>query len=103
MSLNSVSSNLYFCVYSAQKISDETRRKLIALGIDPNTVTSEAQAKALIAQVEKTQVVKETSNESSSKNQISSTEDFERQKDNETAIFNMFEMDANLNKLLFKL
>ena len=29
-------------------ISEETRRKLIALGIDPRTVTSEAQAQALI-------------------------------------------------------
>lgn len=103
MSLNSVSSNLYFCVYSTQKISEETRKKLIALGINPNTVTSEAQAQALIAKIEKTQSVKEPTNESSSKNTISSEQDYETQKNNENAIFSMFEMDANLNKLLFKL
>ena len=34
-------------------ISEETRRKLIALGIDPRTVTSEAQAQILIKEIVK--------------------------------------------------
>ncbi len=34
--------------FGGSGISEETRRKLIALGIDPRNVTSEAQAQALI-------------------------------------------------------
>lgn len=34
--------------FGGSGISEETRRKLIALGIDPRTVASEAQAQALI-------------------------------------------------------
>lgn len=103
MSLNHISTHLYFGTYYGPKLTEETRRKLIALGINPNTVTSEAQAKALIAQIEKTEAVKETTNESSSQNTVCEEQNLEIKTDNETAIFNMFEMSANINKLLFKL
>ena len=103
MSLNSIPVNFHFCLYHGPKLKEETIRKLISLGINPNTVTSEAQAQSLISQIEKTQAVKETTNESSSKNTLSSEHDFEKYKENEVAIFNMFELDANINKLLFKL
>ena len=103
MSLNGVPASFHFCVYSAPKLKEETIRKLISLGINPNTVSSEAQAQALIAQIEKTQAVKESTNESSSKNTLTSEKDLEKKNDNEIAIFQMFEMNANLNKLLFKL
>ena len=90
MSLNGVPASFHFCVYSAPKLTEETIRKLISLGINPNTVSSEAQAQALIAQIEKTQAVKEPTNESSSKNTLTSEKDLEKKND-------------NLNKLLFKL
>lgn len=103
MSLNGVSPSFYFCFYSSSKLREETIRKLIALGINPSTVLSEAEAQRLIAQIEKTQAVKETTNESSSKNTLTAEKDLEAQKDNETTIFKMFEMDSNINKLLFNL
>ena len=102
MSLNSVPASFYFCLYSGPKLKEETIRKLISLGINPNTVSSEAQAQNLIAQIENTQAVKET-NESSSKGTLTAEENLKKKKDNEVAIFQMFEMDANINKLLFKL
>ena len=37
---------------SSEELSTETKKKLEALGIDPTTVTSEAQAQTLIAQAE---------------------------------------------------
>lgn len=46
------------------KLSDETKRKLESLGIDPSTVTSESQAQILIAAA--VQKVSQTTNESSS-------------------------------------
>ena len=103
MSLNGVPASFHFCVYSAPKLKEDTIRKLIALGINPNTVASEAEAQALIAQIEKTEAVKEVTNESSSKNTLTAEENLKKKKDNEIAIFQMFEMDANINKLLFKL
>ena len=41
--------------YKQEELSSSTKQKLEALGIDPTTVTSEAQAQALIAQAEATQ------------------------------------------------
>ena len=40
--------------FGSALLSEETRRKLISLGIDPSTVTSESQAKILIAKAEGT-------------------------------------------------
>lgn len=103
MSLNSIPVNFHFCLYQGPKLKEETIRKLISLGINPNTVSSEAQAQSLISQIENTQAVKETTNESSSKNTLTAEENLKKKKENEVAIFQMFEMDANINKLLFKL
>lgn len=41
-------------------LCEETRRKLLALGIDPSTVTSESQAQILIAKAQNIQVVQKT-------------------------------------------
>ena len=41
--------------FSHQGLSTLTKQKLEALGIDPSTVTSEAQAQALIARAEEAQ------------------------------------------------
>lgn len=54
MAINAVSySNNYACS-GASLISEETRRKLLALGIDPSMATSESQAKTLIEKAQKT-------------------------------------------------
>ena len=103
MSLNGVPASFHFCVYSSPRLKEETIRKLISLGINPSTVASEAEAQRLIAKIEKTEMVKETTNESSSKNTLTAEKDLETQKNNETIIFSMFEMDSNINKLLFNL
>lgn len=51
MSINSVGfSNSYIC-FCGSSITEATRRKLIALGIDPSTVSSEAEARAIIERV----------------------------------------------------
>lgn len=51
MSINSIGfQNSYLCI-SGSSLSEATKRKLIALGIDPSTVHSESEAKALIEQV----------------------------------------------------
>ena len=52
MSINSVGNLNGYIHPCGSKLSEETRRKLIALGIDPSTVASEAQAQILIAQLE---------------------------------------------------
>jgi hypothetical protein len=58
MSINSIN-----CIYgysSTSYLSEETKRKLLALGIDPSTVTSESQAKRLIEKAQANSSVKET-------------------------------------------
>lgn len=56
MSINSVYSSFgYIGNDSGCQLSEETKRKLKALGIDPSTVTSESQAKILIANAEQKQ------------------------------------------------
>jgi len=70
MTINGVSTFSTACYSGTSVISEETRRQLIALGIDPSTVTSEAQAKQLIAAAK--QKVAETTNDSSSKSTCSS-------------------------------
>lgn len=51
MELTGVSKYSGFCLIGASSLSEETRKKLRELGIDPSTVSSEAQAQALIASV----------------------------------------------------
>ena len=51
MELTGVSQYSGFCLVGASSLSEETRKKLRELGIDPSTVSSEAQAQALIASI----------------------------------------------------
>lgn len=51
MELTGVSQYSGFCILGGSSLSEETRKKLLELGIDPSTVSSEAQAQALIASV----------------------------------------------------
>lgn len=73
MTINGISSvNSSGICANQSKISDSTKRKLQALGIDPTTVTSEAQAQTLINAAQARQQIQKTSNESNSKNTCSS-------------------------------
>ena len=55
-SISSISSTQSMAVsaYKSEELSSSTKMKLEALGIDPSSVTSEAQAQQLIAQAEAT-------------------------------------------------
>jgi len=74
MSINGIfSSGNFGIIQSAQgQLSEETKQKLQALGIDPSTVTSETQAQALIAAAQ--QKIQQTNNDSSSKNTCCTSE-----------------------------
>lgn len=74
MPINNVSSISYFGVSQSAPngLSEETKRKLQALGIDPTTVSSETEAQALIASAK--QKIEQTKNESSSQNTCCSSE-----------------------------
>lgn len=66
MFINSVGS--YYGYTGSNGLSEETRRKLIALGIDPSTVTSEAQAKILIEKLLQIYSVQKTKSADSENN-----------------------------------
>lgn len=74
MPINNVSSISYFGVSQSASngLSEETKRKLQALGIDPTTVSSETEAQAVIASAK--QKIEQTKNESSSQNTCCSSE-----------------------------
>ena len=74
MPINNVSSISYFGVSQSAPngLSEETKRKLQALGIDPTSVSSETEAQALIATAK--QKIEQTKNESSSQNTCCSSE-----------------------------
>ena len=59
MSINSIGTQVNYESYNSysttSSLSEETKRKLLALGIDPKTVTSEAQAQILIENAVKMQ------------------------------------------------
>ena len=96
MSINNIS--LFGTITSSSTfLSEEIRRKLLELGINPNSVSSEAEAKAIVArageykqmmQIEKTQTTKK--------------DDYnpEHEKQNNTALYEMFNMNANINKFI---
>ena len=69
MFINSVGS--YYGYVGSNCLSEETRRRLIALGIDPSTVSSEAQAKVLIEKLLQIYAVQK-SKSSDGQNNISS-------------------------------
>ena len=99
MSINSVGNLNGYIRLCGSKLSEETRRKLIALGIDPSTVTSEAQAQILIAQLEelKKQAKIQPINTDSNINQNLNT------KENENFMLAMLDFRGNINRLLFGL
>lgn len=71
--VTSSASNSFFECVSGSRLSEETIRKLRRLGIEPSTVTSEAQAQALITKLEqKLEQVHKTANSSNAQQATSS-------------------------------
>lgn len=71
--VTSSASNSFFGCVSASRLSEETIRKLRRLGIEPSTVTSEAQAQALITKLEqKLEQVHKTANSNNAQQATSS-------------------------------
>lgn len=71
--VTSSASNSFFGCVSGSRLSEETIRKLRRLGIDPSTVTSEAQAQALITKLEqKLEQVHKTANSNNAQQATSS-------------------------------
>ena len=71
--VTSSASNSFFGCVSGSRLSEETIRKLRRLGIEPSTVTSEAQAQALITKLEqKLEQVHKTANSSNAQQATSS-------------------------------
>lgn len=71
--VTSLASNSFFGCVSGSRLSEETIRKLRRLGIEPSTVTSEAQAQALITKLEqKLEQVHKTANSSNAQQATSS-------------------------------
>lgn len=53
MDINSLTaSNVYYGICIGGQLSEEIKRKLRALGVEPSTVSSETQAKALVEKLE---------------------------------------------------
>lgn len=95
--------NISAFIVIPDKLSEQTKRKLIALGIDPSTVSSESEALRLIEAIEHKKEVQKVDNESNSKNTVSDEEEVRIKKQNEEAIFSMFDMRANINKFVLGL
>ncbi len=71
--VTSSASNSFFGCVSGSRLSEETIRKLRQLGIEPSTVTSEAQAQALITKLEqKLEQVHKTANSNNAQQATSS-------------------------------
>ena len=102
MSINNIGSLSGFIVIQ-DRLSEQTRRKLIALGIDPSTVSSESEALRLIESIERKKEVQKVDNENNSKNTVSEEEEVNTKKRNEEAIFFFFYMSANVNKFILGL
>lgn len=61
-SISNISSS-YITQSQSSTLSEETKSKLLALGIDPSTVSSETEAQSIIAQAEASEQMNEQSNE----------------------------------------
>lgn len=96
MSINGIGA---FGLFGPVYLSEETIRKLRALGIDPKTVTSESQARFLIKEASKRQKVEETQ----TFEQKMVTESESELKKNEDTILQMLNMTAYVNRYVHKL
>ena len=67
-SISAISSSISssYITQSSDTLSEETKAKLTALGIDPSTVSSESEAQSIIAQAEAAAQIEEQSGEQAS-------------------------------------
>lgn len=103
MSVNNITNIGGFFICTGSGLKEETKRKLIALGIDPSTVTSEAEAQRIIENAEQLKKIQKIDNESLSKNKCTDEEQLKRTAENENSIYNMLNMTANVNKFILGL
>ena len=96
MSVNSIG---YFGIFGGGYLSEETKRKLRALGIDPVNVTSESQAQILIRDALKKQKLNEV--QTFEQKMVSESES--ELKDCEDTVFRMMNMTANVNRYILGL
>ena len=94
--------NKYQC-FASSLISEETRRKLIALGIDPSTVSSETQAKILIAKAEGTYKSLNIENTKTTESEELNDKNEDENKNTENAILLSFVYNAEINKVILGL
>lgn len=96
MSINGIG---FFPIFGGGYLSEETKRKLRALGIDPVNVTSESQAYILIRDALKKQALTEA--QAFEQKVISENESQVKKTHDE--ILNMLNMTANVNKYILGL
>ncbi|MBQ8459626.1 hypothetical protein IJ541_05945 [bacterium] len=96
MSVNGIGS---FYIFTGSALSEETKRKLRALGIDPQNVTSESQAYILIKDALRKRAVDEA--QTFEQKMVSEAES-ETNK-NYDVIVQMLNMNANVNKYILGL
>lgn len=96
MSINGIG---YFGIFGGGYLSEETKRKLRALGIDPRTVTSESQARVLIREAVKNQALTEVQN---FEQKMVNESESELEK-NQDVVFQMMNTTAYVNKFILGL
>lgn len=103
MWINSIGNSSCFFYTNGNTLSEQIRKKLLALGIDPNTVKSETEAISIIRNIENNKAVQKIDNESNSKNTCTAEEELKTKKQNEENIYLMLKMTANVNKFILGL
>ena len=96
MSVNGIGT---FSIFTGSALSEETKRRLRALGIDPRTVKSESEAQLLI----KDALRKRAVDEAKTFEQKMITEAESEKNKNQDAVFQMLTINANLNKYILGL
>lgn len=99
-SINSLTNmqSMAITAYKHDELSTSTKQKLEALGIDPTTVTSEAQAQTLIAQAE---AARKQNN--SGHQQGGNSSQHQSDANTQQNIFNTMDMISLSNKLILGL
>lgn len=98
-SINSVHSSIIISYHKGEALSLSTKMRLEALGIDPTTVSSEAEAQILIAQAEAAQNQNNSGHEQQGGNSQKQKSDTDIQQN----IFNSMDMISLSNKLILGL
>lgn len=103
MSINSIGFQGSFICFSGSLLSEATRRKLIALGIDPSTVKSESEAKAIIEQILEMRKSSKQPIPLEFKNEINKNETEKQTKENSENMLSLLDYDSSLKKIILGL